>query len=123
MGRRASRVRVAAAAVILLISVALAALVAVAVTDPTTFWRVDGDAVAESLERAGDGFKALPPCDRRGEQRWRCAVESDPGSGMSDAYRVDVDGTCWRATRINERDATAPARLDGCLGPLDFLWP
>ena len=112
-----------AGAAVLLVSLAIAALVVVAVADPTVFWRADGESVAASLDRAGDGFRALPPCDPRGRGRWRCAVERDPGSGMSDRYTVRVDGDCWRAVRLEHERGSAPARLDGCFNPLDFLWP
>ena len=121
--RRTSRVRVVAAALVALMAVAVAALVAVAVVDPTVLWRVDGDAVAQSLSRASDDFRALPPCDPRKGGRWRCAVERDAGSGMSDAYVVEVEGDCWRAVRVKTPHPESPPRVDGCFGPLDFIWP
>lgn len=116
------RYRLLAAGAILTL-MAITAIGVIAITNPGAFWTADGRAVAESLQRAGDGFAVLSPCDQHdGASRWRCDIEDDPGSGVSDAYLVVVVDDCWRAVRIGGVDF-GKSPLAGCFLVLDFVWP
>jgi hypothetical protein len=55
-------------------------------------------------------------CDDKG-RGWKCAVESDPGSGYSDYYVVSVkpNSSCWTAQRLAGKWATGPAHIHGCV--------
>jgi hypothetical protein len=110
-----------------------------AIATPETFWTADGQDLANSLERAGDGIAAPDPCKRVGA-RWTCAIEDDPGSGWSANYRVTLepDG-CWRGVRVwnsfppglgppDARELQARARrgpepLAACLNVIDHVRP
>jgi hypothetical protein len=123
------RLRWFAALALLATTVALAAVTALAIARPLTFWTPDGRDLADSLQRAGDQDFAAHPCERAARGRWRCEIEDDPGSGPSDAYAVSLgaDG-CWRGARSwrdEEGDLWIPGGrpLRGCLQVLDFVWP
>ena len=98
-----------------------AAVVAVAVVRPQTYWTADGGDLAESLQRAGDGFAVPGRCAAVGKRVWKCAIEDDVGSGPSGSYRLTLqaDG-CWKASRL-QSDAARP--LSGCVAALDYLPP
>lgn len=70
--------------------------------------------LANSLVEAGDGFIAVGPCERHTATRWRCVIEDDPGSGASDAYRLDLDTDgCWAGARTMDGPGDQP--LSGCI--------
>ena len=121
---RASGLRRLVAALLLLATAAVVAVVAVAVLSPTTLWTPEGRDLAESLDRAGDGFGVPDPC-LRSRGGWLCTVENDPGSGVSGEYRLRVRGEdCWTARETGRFDAASnPRRLEACLKTLDYVVP
>jgi hypothetical protein len=94
-------------------------------SNPTWVYNVNGDALGSSLSGktngAGGTCKHSP-----GENRWRCGVEVDPGSGIASSYYlVSDDSGCWTAKRITaRRDATlGTAAVSGCAGFWDYASP
>ena len=95
----------------------------IALARPQTFMSVDGEVLADSLARVGDQLAVPEPCERTGDRRWKCAVEEDPGSGISGEYLLEMTSdTCWRATRPGYEDIP-PETLRGCVRAIDFYWP
>jgi hypothetical protein len=90
--------------------IAAAAVVGVTIRPGTPV----GERLAESLERAGDGFNVLGPCESQGGRVWTCFIEDDPGSGESDAYRLQLDSDeCWSGARTENPPGGQP--LSDCL--------
>jgi hypothetical protein len=106
-------------AALMLLVAATAAFVVVTLARPTTFLSPDGEDLAESLERTGDGFSAPLACRKAGGDTWTCPVEDDAGSGVSGAYTLRTrEGDCWTATRS---DRTTTDRLEGCVRLRDYV--
>jgi hypothetical protein len=105
-------------ALMLLVGAAVV-FVVVTLARPSTFLSPDGEDLAESLERTGEGITAPVACRKRSGSTWTCPVEDDPGSGESGYYTLRTrEGDCWTATR---RDKTTRDRLEGCVRLRDYV--
>jgi hypothetical protein len=112
-------------AAVLVVALLVVGAAAIARERPQTFWTTDGGALAESLHRAGDGFAVPGRCALVPDEPavWGCAIEDDPGSGISGGYRLTLsEDDCWTGYRFDHR-TSSPRRLASCVGASDHLPP
>lgn len=106
----------------LLIAGAVVAILGFIAWRPGLLFGLSDGAVANSLAGAVNGGNGK--CHSVGDDRWRCTVDLDPGSGDIRTYLVEVKGGgCWRARPARARPHTSALRgasLSGCPNVFDY---
>jgi hypothetical protein len=95
-------------------------------SNPTWVYDVNGDALGSSLSGETNGAGGTCKQHEPRQNRWRCGVEVDPGSGVASSYHlVSDDSGCWTAKRITaaQRHSRGAAPVSGCAGFWDYAAP
>jgi hypothetical protein len=97
------------------------------INDPTRVFDVQNAAFGSSLSKEVGGYGGECEGDAVDVERM-CRVETDPGSGAFDLYRVRVDHHgCWIAEEIGSSDRQSSVGAyeppSGCAEILDYLVP
>jgi len=107
---------------------------------PARILAVRGTQLGSSLSRATDGTGGQCRLQKDREWWW-CGVETDPGSGIGQTFRLTSEASgCWEATEaevhvikrapgspypklVRVTPTAHPDRPSGCIGLLDYVIP
>jgi hypothetical protein len=103
----------------LLIAGAVIAVLGFIAWRPAMLFGLNDAAVAKSLARALNGGNG--ECRSIADDRWRCTVDLDPGSGDTRAYIVTAkDRGCWSSRRAPHSPRLGRSTVSGCPSVFDY---